>query len=87
MLLFFQAMTMENGLQKIAYIDISADEIKNTDTEKYYVFNIGHNVEDSGGYNKRFVTDGWVYIDSLTKKYELNVQSDSLMHWEGQILR
>jgi hypothetical protein len=59
------------------------DDIKDTDTAKYYVFHIGHDVEDSGGLNKRFVTDGWVYIDSLTRKiYGLNVQSDSLVEWK-----
>jgi hypothetical protein len=59
------------------------DDIKDTDMAKYYVFHIGHDVEDSDGSNKRFVTDGWVYIDSLTRKiYELNVQNDSLVEWK-----
>ncbi len=59
------------------------DDIKGTDSAKYYVFHKGHDVEDSGSSNKRFVTDGWVYIDSLTRKiYELNVQSDSLVEWK-----
>jgi hypothetical protein len=59
------------------------DIIKNTDTAKYYIFHLGHDVEDSGGSNKHFVTDGWVYIDSLTRKmYELNVQTDHLIEWK-----
>ncbi len=56
------------------------DQVINTDTAKYFVFQIGHDVLDSGDKNKRFVADSWVYIDSLTKKvYEYDLPNDRLI--------
>jgi hypothetical protein len=43
------------------------DQVISTDTAKYFVFQIGHDVIDSGGTNKRFINDSWVYIDILKK--------------------
>jgi hypothetical protein len=58
------------------------DQIIKTDTAKYFVFQIGHDVLDSGETNKRFITDGWVYIDSLTKNlYEYDLTNDRLIKW------
>jgi hypothetical protein len=46
----------------------------------YFNFQLGHDVTDSGGTDPRFVTDGWVSIDSLTRKiYEYDVAGDSLI--------
>jgi outer membrane murein-binding lipoprotein Lpp len=56
------------------------DQIIKTDTAKYFVFQIGHDVMDSGETNKRFITDVWVYIDSLTKTiYEYDLPNDRLV--------
>ena len=58
------------------------DQIVNTDTTKYFVFQIGHDVTDKGNTNQRFVTDQWIYLDSLTKKlYEYDLVNDSLIRW------
>lgn len=58
------------------------DRIENTGTTKYYIFQIGHDVSDSGNTNLRFVTDGWIYIDSITRKiYEYDLPNDSLFEW------
>jgi hypothetical protein len=59
------------------------DRIENSDTAKYLIFNVGHELVDEGNTNPRFVTDGWVYIDSLTRKiYEYDLPNDSLIKWE-----
>ena len=58
------------------------DHKLSTDTAKYFIFQVGHDVSDSGGDNKRFVTDVWLYLDSNTGKlYEYNVSNDSLYLW------
>ena len=52
------------------------DQTLQTDTATYLVFHIGHNFED------RFVTDGWLYIDSATRRtYEYDVPDDQLNAW------
>ena len=59
------------------------DRIENCDTAKYLVFHVGHDLVDEGNSDPRFVTDGWVYIDSLTRKiYEYDLLNDSLIKWE-----
>jgi len=59
------------------------DRVENTDTAKYLIFHIGHAVADEGNTNMRFVTDGWVYIDSLTRRfYEYDLPNDSLIEWK-----
>lgn len=58
------------------------DRLEDTDTAAYFVFHVGHTVADDG-MNRRFVTDAWVYIDSLTRKiYEYDVANDSLVEWK-----
>ena len=58
------------------------DRAINTDTAKYFVFQIGHDESDEGENNQRFVTDQWIYIDSITKRlYEYDVANDSLSRW------
>jgi hypothetical protein len=58
------------------------DQTINTDTAKYFVFQVGHDELDEGETNKRFVTDQWIYIDSATKRlYEYDVANDSLIRW------
>ena len=58
------------------------DQMVNTDTAKYYTFQIGHDVTDEGGNNKRFVTDQWIFINSLTRRLcEYDIANDSLVQW------
>lgn len=58
------------------------DQIVKTDTANYFVFQIGHDVADTGETNKRFITDDWIYIDSLTKRiYEYDLENDRLIKW------
>lgn len=55
------------------------DRIENTDSSKYMVFQIGHDVSETGGGMPRFVTDGWVYIDSAKRVlYEYDIANERL---------
>ncbi len=59
------------------------DNIEVTDTAKYFIFHLGHDVSDKGGKNRRFVTDAWIYIDSLKRKiYEYDLPNDTLIEWK-----
>ena len=50
--------------------------IRVLDDKKFAAVKIGHNFEH------RFVTEQWIYIDSLTKEiFELHTPSDSLVPW------
>ena len=60
------------------------DRFENTDTATYLIFQIGHDVAEEDGINMRFVTDSWVYIDSLTRNlYEYDFQTDKLVQWKN----
>jgi hypothetical protein len=55
-------------------------EIK-TDTANYYVYHVGHDVSDADG--TRFVTDSWIYVDTVKRKfYEFDVPESKLLEWE-----
>jgi hypothetical protein len=59
------------------------DRVENADTAKFFIFHVGHDVADENNTNPRFVTDGWIYIDSLTKTlYEYDLPNDSLIKWK-----
>lgn len=52
------------------------DRTEQTDSAKYLVFQLGHSFEH------KYITDGWLYIDSLTKAvYEYDIANDSLIKW------
>jgi len=69
-------LTLKNKVSEVWLFD----QIIKSDTAKYFVFQIGHDVIDSNERNKRFITDSWVYIDSLTKTiYEYDLPNDSLI--------
>jgi len=64
-------------------IEWMLDRVENSDTSKYFIFHIGHNVVDKGDINLRVVTDDWVYIDSLSRKfYVYDLPHDSLIEWK-----
>ncbi len=60
------------------------DRTENADTAIYLVYQIGHDETDKGNTNPRFVTDQWIYIDSLNSKlYEYDLLNDSLIEWKN----
>jgi hypothetical protein len=78
----------ENELIKLALknnvkVEWILDQIEKTDSTYYYIFNIGQSVSESDGTNTRFSSNGWIYIDSLSKKvYEYDLPNDSLIVWK-----
>ena len=69
----------ENELIKLEWI---LDQIEKTDSKNYYIFNIGQSVSDIDGTNTRFSSNGWIYIDSISKiVYEYDLPNDSLIVW------
>ncbi len=58
------------------------DNTEKTDSTNYYIFNIGQTVTDEGHTNPRFSSNGWIYVDSLSKKvYEYDLPNDRLVLW------
>lgn len=58
------------------------DRTEKIDTANYLIYQIGHDVSDEGNTNFRFITDQWIYIDSLNSKlYEYDLPNDSLVEW------
>ena len=46
----------------------------------YLVLHLGHDVKEGGG--NRFATDGWVYIDTASRKmFEYNTVTQKLTEW------
>lgn len=78
----------ENELIKISLknnekIEWVLDRIEKTDSTNYYIFNIGQSVSDNDGSNTRFSSNGWIYVDSISKKiYEYDLPNDSLIVWK-----
>jgi hypothetical protein len=61
------------------------DRTEKTDSTNYFIFNIGQEVSEKDGSELRFSSDGWIYIDSLTKKiYEYDLPNDSLILWKNK---
>ena len=59
------------------------DQLQKTDTATYWVFNIGHDVADNGETNVRFISDSWVYLDSLKRKlYEYDSVNEKIVEWK-----
>lgn len=59
------------------------DQVQETDSAVYYVYQIGHSESDEGGMNKRFITDQWVYLDSARHLlYEYDLPNDRLSAWK-----
>jgi len=58
------------------------DRIENEFGKKYMIFHLGHEVSDEGNTNVRFVTNGWLYIDSLARKlYVYDFAQDTIILW------
>ena len=77
----------ENELIKLALkdnvkVEWILDQIEKTDSKNYYIFNIGQSVSDIDGTNTRFSSNGWIYIDSISKiVYEYDLPNESLIVW------
>jgi hypothetical protein len=53
-----------------------------TDSAHYFIFQIGRDVAEEDGSEPRFATDGWIWIDSISRQvYEYDIAADSLMKW------
>ena len=64
------------------------DRTEKTDSTNYYIFNIGQDVSEKDGSERRFTSDGWIYIDSLSKRiYEYDLPNDSLIVWKNKHYR
>ena len=61
------------------------DRTEKTDSTNYYIFQIGQDVSEKDGSDLRFSTDGWIYVDSISKKiYEYDLPNESLMLWKNK---
>jgi hypothetical protein len=61
------------------------DRTEKTDSTKYFIFNIGQDVSEEDGTEPRFTSDGWIYIDSISKKiYEYDLPNDNLILWKNK---
>jgi hypothetical protein len=59
------------------------DRTDNEFGKKYMIFHLGHEVSDEGNTNVRFVTNGWLYIDSLARKlYVYDFATDTIILWK-----
>ncbi len=60
------------------------DDDIHTDTAVYRICRVGHDMTDEDGTSLRFVTDQWLYIDTVTRRcYEYDVATDSLVPWNA----
>jgi hypothetical protein len=59
------------------------DRIENEYGKKFMIYHLGHEVSDEGNTNVRFVTNGWLYIDSLERKlYVYDFAQDTIVLWK-----
>lgn len=60
------------------------DQFEKTDTASYWEFNIGHDVSEPDGAETRYISDSWVYVDSVKRKlYEYDQQKGKLVEWKN----
>lgn len=61
------------------------DDRKETDSATYWVFNVGHDVSEAGSKDPRYISDNWIYVDSLKRKlYEYDPANEKLLGWKGR---
>jgi hypothetical protein len=59
------------------------DRVEITGDKKFMIFHLGHEVSDEGNTNVRFVTNGWLYIDSLARKlYVYDFATDTIVAFD-----
>ena len=60
------------------------DRTEHTDSMTFYVYHVGHDMQEEDGSNPRFATDAWVYVDSLSARlFAYDIVADSLIEWKG----
>lgn len=76
---------IKSALKNNEHIEWLLDRTEATDSTHYYIFNIGQDVTDENHTNPRFATNGWIYVDSISKKiYEYDIPNDTLVLWENK---
>lgn len=76
---------IKTSLKNKERIEWLLDRTEKTDSTNYYIFNIGQNVSEEDGSESRFTSNGWIYIDSISKKiYEYDLPNDSLIVWKNK---
>ncbi|MBF4472280.1 MULTISPECIES: hypothetical protein [Flavobacterium] len=79
---------IKSSLKNKERIEWLLDRTEKTDSTNYYIFNIGQDVSEEDGTEPRFTSDGWIYIDSISKKiYEYDLPNDSLIVWKNNYNR
>jgi hypothetical protein len=59
------------------------DRVEREFGKKFMIFHLGHKVSDEGNTNVRFATNGWLYIDSLSRKlYVYDIAKDTIILWK-----
>lgn len=59
------------------------DRTEIRDQKKYFVYHLGHVVTDEGNTNARFVTNDWLYLDSLNRKlFVYDFATDNIVEWK-----
>ena len=54
-----------------------------TDTAYYFIFRVGHTVTDSGVLSPRYISDAWLYLDTLKRKvFEYDVATEKISEWK-----
>lgn len=72
-----------SSLKNKEKIEWLLDRTEKTDSTNYYIFNIGQEVTEEDGSEPRFTSDGWIYIDSISKKiYEYDLPNERLILWK-----
>ncbi|TFF39747.1 hypothetical protein [Mucilaginibacter psychrotolerans] len=78
--------TTKNELVRIAVADKTLneewlfDQELKTDTASYYRYQVGHDLTDADG--SRFITDAWIYVDTVKRRFYEQLPDQQLMEWK-----
>lgn len=71
------------SLKNKEQIEWLLDRTEKTDSTNYYIFKIGHDVSEEDRSELRCTSDGWIYIDSISKKiFEYDLSNETLILWK-----
>lgn len=74
--------SIKDELNSKVELDWEIERFENQDSANYFMVKIGHHMSDDGK-NMRFTADGWICLDSISKKiYEYDVANDTLIEWK-----
>ena len=58
------------------------DNLVVTDTAHYLILHVGHDESEADESELRFVTDAWLYVDTLTRTiYDYDIAKETLKRW------